>query len=216
MGGESTGPVVSAAGRFEAARMTAKVPRRAHGRGSRRVAGPAVATAAAERMVPLRDLPPAATRIAPAALRAALAAIPGPAYLVRAPARIVCGNARGAALLAAERDRVHDALRHPPGAAASAAHRFPVSAVKGWFIVVLRDLPGNALARLPTIARRWSLTPRQSAVLLLVAEGASNRGVAERLACSEKTVELHVSALLAKTRSTNRSRLVASFWTEPP
>jgi DNA-binding NarL/FixJ family response regulator len=80
---------------------------------------------------------------------------------------------------------------------------------------VLQDLPGDARARLPTVARRWGLTPRQSSVLLLVAEGASNRSVAEKLACSEKTVELHVSALLAKTRSQSRAQLVAAFWTEP-
>jgi DNA-binding NarL/FixJ family response regulator len=52
-------------------------------------------------------------------------------------------------------------------------------------------------------------------VLELVAQGESNRAVAARLGCSEKTVELHVSALLAKTHCASRSQLVASFWTEP-
>jgi DNA-binding NarL/FixJ family response regulator len=51
-------------------------------------------------------------------------------------------------------------------------------------------------------------------VLALVAQGESNRTVATRLGCSEKTVELHVSALLAKTRCASRAQLVAAFWTD--
>ncbi|BDG04371.1 helix-turn-helix transcriptional regulator [Anaeromyxobacter oryzae] len=162
-----------------------------------------------------RPLPPEVTRIAPAALQAALAAIPSPAFLVRVPAAIACANARGEALLATERDRVQAALRHPPNPGQRGVRRFTLDGVNEWYVAVFSDLAGDARARLPGVARRWSLTPRQSAVLLLVAEGASNRAVAERLECSEKTVELHVSALLAKTRSTSRSQLVASFWTEP-
>ena len=81
-------------------------------------------------------------------------------------------------------------------------------------MLVLHDLEGDARTRLATVTRRWGLTPRQSAVLALVAQGESNRTVAGRLGCSEKTVELHVSALLAKTRCASRSQLVASFWTD--
>jgi DNA-binding CsgD family transcriptional regulator len=163
---------------------------------------------------PGRPLPPEAERIAPAALRTALAAIPAPAFLVRGPAAIAAANPRGEALLACEGDRVHAALRHPPGTAARAPQRFPVAGAEDWAIVVFQDVAADARARLPIVARRWGLTPRQAAVLLLVAEGSSNRAAAQHLQCSEKTVELHVSALLAKTRSTSRSQLIASFWTE--
>jgi DNA-binding NarL/FixJ family response regulator len=42
------------------------------------------------------------------------------------------------------------------------------------------------------------LTPREREVLGLIAEGRSNRGIAERLVVGEKTVETHVAAILGK------------------
>jgi DNA-binding NarL/FixJ family response regulator len=43
-----------------------------------------------------------------------------------------------------------------------------------------------------------SLTPREREVLALMAEGRSNRGIAERLVVTEKTVETHVANILGK------------------
>lgn len=42
------------------------------------------------------------------------------------------------------------------------------------------------------------LTPRESDVLALMAEGRTNTGIAERLWLTERTVETHVSSILAK------------------
>jgi DNA-binding NarL/FixJ family response regulator len=42
------------------------------------------------------------------------------------------------------------------------------------------------------------LTPREHEVLLLVAEGHTNREIGERLYMSEKTASVHVSRILAK------------------
>ena len=42
------------------------------------------------------------------------------------------------------------------------------------------------------------LSPRESEVLALVAEGLSNRGVAERLGVSERTVETHMTQVFGK------------------
>lgn len=42
------------------------------------------------------------------------------------------------------------------------------------------------------------LTPREHEVLALMAEGRSNRGIADRLIVGEKTVETHVAAILGK------------------
>ena len=42
--------------------------------------------------------------------------------------------------------------------------------------------------------------------------GQSNRGVARALGCAESTVELHVSALLAKSQCEGRAHLVARLW----
>jgi DNA-binding NarL/FixJ family response regulator len=42
------------------------------------------------------------------------------------------------------------------------------------------------------------LTPREHEVLALMAEGRSNRGIADRLVVGDKTVETHVAAILGK------------------
>jgi DNA-binding NarL/FixJ family response regulator len=47
-----------------------------------------------------------------------------------------------------------------------------------------------------------------------VAQGRSNRQISRALGCAESTVELHVTALLAKAGCRSRAELVARFWTE--
>ncbi len=152
-------------------------------------------------------------RVAVAALGAALEAIPSPAFLLRHPNAVLHANSRGRTLLNTERERVLGLLRAATPSGRGSA-RFPIESAPDHQLVVLHDLERDAQARLGAVSRRWGLTPRQSAVLELVAQGDSNRAVATRLGCSEKTVELHVSALLAKTRCTSRAQLVASFWTD--
>lgn len=55
-----------------------------------------------------------------------------------------------------------------------------------------------------------SLTPRERDVLTLVAEGASNRQIAEALVVSERTARTHVSAILAKLGLVSRTQ--AALW----
>jgi DNA-binding NarL/FixJ family response regulator len=52
--------------------------------------------------------------------------------------------------------------------------------------------------RAATRALPRGLTPRQLEVLELIATGATNAEIAERLVVSPKTVDHHVSAVLAK------------------
>ena len=49
------------------------------------------------------------------------------------------------------------------------------------------------------------LTPREMDVLRLVAQGLTNRRIAERLAINERTVKYHVSTILAKLEVGNRT-----------
>jgi NarL family two-component system response regulator LiaR len=51
------------------------------------------------------------------------------------------------------------------------------------------------------------LTGREAEVLSLVAQGLSNREIAEKLVISEKTVKTHISSLLGKFGQEDRTRL---------
>ncbi len=53
-----------------------------------------------------------------------------------------------------------------------------------------------------------ALTPRELEVLLLVAEGLSNREMAARLFVTERTIKFHVSSLLNKLDAENRTDAV--------
>jgi DNA-binding NarL/FixJ family response regulator len=53
------------------------------------------------------------------------------------------------------------------------------------------------------------LTPRESEVLQLVAEGLTNRRIAERLGISEHTAKFHVNAILGKLGAQTRGEAVA-------
>jgi DNA-binding NarL/FixJ family response regulator len=54
------------------------------------------------------------------------------------------------------------------------------------------------------------LTPREREVLMLVAEGVSNRQIAETLVVSERTARTHVSAILGKLGLVSRTQ--AALW----
>ena len=65
-------------------------------------------------------------------------------------------------------------------------------------------------------ARLEALTPRESEVLALIAEGMSNRQIGETLALAEKTVKNYVSSLLAKLGLQRRTQAaVLSVETRP-
>ena len=73
------------------------------------------------------------------------------------------------------------------------------------------------LARLDSLARgarreTHGLTTRELEVLRLVAAGQTNKAIAARLVVSERTVDRHVSNILAKLRVSSRAAATASAY----
>jgi DNA-binding NarL/FixJ family response regulator len=71
---------------------------------------------------------------------------------------------------------------------------------------VARKLTQSLVAPRGTTA----LTPREREILILVAQGKSNRDVADALVISERTARTHVSKVLAKLGLTSRTQ--AALW----
>ncbi len=79
---------------------------------------------------------------------------------------------------------------------------------------LLRDLGGSVPRRgrgesvVPDVLRDTGVSSREVDVLRLLARRLSNRGIAEALVLSPRTVEKHVASLLRKTRAADRQELV--------
>ena len=73
-------------------------------------------------------------------------------------------------------------------------------------------IPGEIAAELARAVRRSRgdrLTGREREILVLLAEGLSNRAAAARLGIAERTVKFHVAEILARLGATNRAQAVA-------
>jgi DNA-binding NarL/FixJ family response regulator len=69
-----------------------------------------------------------------------------------------------------------------------------------------RYLPRAVRDRLAERIPCTELTPREHQVLVLIAQGNSNREIASNLQIAEKTVRIHVSSLLAKLGARDRTQ----------
>lgn len=89
-----------------------------------------------------------------------------------------------------------------------------VERVPGWGVLLLADLPHLAPPSQPV-----PLSRREHEVLRLLAQGLSDRHVAETLVLARKTVEKHVGSVLRKTGTTSRTaavvRAVERGWLPP-
>lgn len=71
---------------------------------------------------------------------------------------------------------------------------------------------GAARPDSPTATALRSLTPRETQVLRLVAQGLSNPEIATRLTITEETVKTHVSRMLAKLHLRDRTQAVVTAY----
>ncbi len=68
----------------------------------------------------------------------------------------------------------------------------------------------GALAQLRRLNRPDHLSKRQAEIAELLGQGLTNRAISERLVLSERTVENHVAAILAKTGARNRGEFISA------
>ena len=65
------------------------------------------------------------------------------------------------------------------------------------------------LARSPTAAARWALTPREHEILSLLVDGRRPSEIAERLCITPKTAATHIDHILAKLGAHSQAQAVA-------
>ncbi len=106
------------------------------------------------------------------------------------------------------------ALREAASAAAEAASRaHSIADLLDETLAVLADAEVTSLLAAPSVEARWrrtaALSPREREVLALVAEGRTNKAIAEVLFLSPNTVKTHVTSLLHKLHADSRAQLAA-------
>jgi DNA-binding CsgD family transcriptional regulator len=165
-----------------------------------------------ERLTLERQL--AESLLANATLKTCLEALPRAAMVVNARGELQFANALARSL--GERDlpaliaRLRDGVE---GRGADFALTPLVTPGPGRYFLAIEAQPPRDLApHLSAATAAWDLTPREAETLGLLVEGLSNKAIAARLACAHRTVEVHVSRLLAKSDSDSRSQLIARFW----
>ncbi|MBV9363491.1 MAG: helix-turn-helix transcriptional regulator, partial [Solirubrobacterales bacterium] len=87
----------------------------------------------------------------------------------------------------------------------------PAEAARALLRAAGRPVPrrGRGDATVPAQLVTAGVSSREMDVLLLLAQGLTNRQIAARLYLSPRTVEKHVERLLTKTHSPNRVALAA-------
>ncbi|MGE5602594.1 MAG: response regulator [Nitrososphaerales archaeon] len=106
-------------------------------------------------------------------------------------------GARGYALKNVEADSLFDVIRQVHAGGAALCHQATPKAID-----ILRGMQDDS-------ALDAGLTPREHEVVALIAAGADNAAIADRLVISENTVKTHVSHIMDKLSVKNRSDLIA-------
>jgi DNA-binding NarL/FixJ family response regulator len=134
-----------------------------------------------------------------------MGARPWLAHAQQAYARMLVGRGRPG-----DRKRAVELLT----GALEAGERLGMAVLAGRVTALLAELgvrprrrPGTAAAAPVGVPKGTMLTPREREVTGLVAEGLSNRQIAERLYLSERTAETHVQNILTKLGFCSRTQV---------
>ncbi len=146
-------------------------------------------------------------------------------FVVGRDGRMVLTNARARAILASHEELLQTFLHAGDASRPSPPGRWEVTAPSLGPLRICREtfLVSGARHALVTVesidvtlegilastSTAWGLTTRQAGVFRLVLEGFSNKEIANTLRTSERTVEVHISALLDKAGVDSRTRLIA-------
>jgi DNA-binding NarL/FixJ family response regulator len=117
----------------------------------------------------------------------------------------LCAGASGFLLKDVTAERLFDAVR-----VVAAGEALLAPTVTRRLIGEFARLRPNAAA--PSPAGLAALTPRETQVLRLVAEGLSNPEIAARLVVTEETVKTHVSRVLSKLGLRDRTQAVVTAY----
>lgn len=144
-------------------------------------------------------------------LSAVLEELHGAAYVLDGRRRVVAANSAGAKRLAHSREQT-TSLRSGDSDPERTWIDLTTRGCPDHVLVIDRPPPDGGSASVDSVARRFSLTPREADVLRQLSAGRTNRAIAVALECAERTVETHVRRILAKTDCASRSELVALIW----
>ena len=155
------------------------------------------------------------------ALAATLERLGAPAFVLHARGTIFEANAAGDRLLTIRGNSLLQLLRCAlHGEPSSEIELVPVSheGEAPYFLAIVHETSSQArvAACIDHCQTRWRLTERQREVLTHVVAGLSNAAIAAVLDCVERTIELHVSALLDRAAVDNRAALVSKVLTALP
>jgi DNA-binding CsgD family transcriptional regulator len=150
------------------------------------------------------------------ALEAALEALGQPAYVLTTTGRVVYANSAGRARAERSPESLSEAARRyergEPDPQGAAVTPLKVPGLPPHFLVVDKSIEAQAAARAHILRERWVLTAREAEVLEHIIQGESNKVIAARLGCAERTVEVHVTHVLSKAQVESRSALIAKFF----
>jgi DNA-binding NarL/FixJ family response regulator len=156
------------------------------------------------------------------ALEASLAELRAPAFIVSATGTVLHMNAEGLKKSGGTPDQLRDelvramkSLGDETQAGAALVTPLRCESAEPYFLVVFRE-PASLTDNVGWGASLWELTPRQTEVLALLSEGFSNKTIAARLGCAERTVEAHLTAIFEKSGFKGRSELLAAMARNKP